>query len=190
MSVLRPALAAVKMLLVLTLLLGVAYPALVTGLARLAPDRADGSLLVVAGETVGSDLLGQEVTDPRFFHGRPSASHPSGSTSGGTNLGPTSHAQASAVAGREAALRAANPEARGPIPADALTASGSGLDPDISPAYAAWQLPRVAAATGLPPVELQTLVADHTADPAFGFLGNARVNVTALNAALAARLHR
>lgn len=190
MSVLRPTLAAAKMLLVLTVVLGVGYPAVVTGVARLMPGRADGSLLVLRDKTVGSALLGQAVTDPRFFQGRPSASDSSGETSGGSNVGPSDPRLAAAVAERSAALRAANPGAVGPIPADALTASSSGLDPDISPAYAGWQLPRISAATGLSRADLEALVGEHTAYPALGFIGNARVNVTELNAALAERLDR
>lgn len=196
MTALRPALAAVKILLVFTVLLGMAYPALVTGLARLMPGRADGSLLLIDGRVVGSALLGQAVTDPRFFQGRPSASDASGLTSGGSNLGPNDPDLTQAVADREAAVRAANPEGPGAsgasvaVPADALTASASGLDSDISPAYAAWQAPRVAAATGLALTEVQSLVGEHTAYPALGFIGSERVNVTELNAALAQRLDR
>lgn len=190
MNVFRPTLAATRILLVLTVILGVAYPAAITAVGRLMPGRADGSLIVVRDQTVGSALLGQAGTDPRFFQSRPSAVDATGDTSGGTNLGPNDPRLATAVAERRAALRAANPAAVGPIPADALTASASGLDPDISPAYAAWQAPRVAAATGLSPAEIQTLIAEHTAYPALGFIGTERVNVTELNAALAQRIHR
>ena len=190
MSVLRPTLAAAKMLLVLTVILGVIYPAVITVLGGLSPARADGSLLLVDGRPAGSHLLGQLVTDPGFFQGRPSASQASGTTSGGTNLGPGDPRLAAVVAEREAALRHANPEAGGPIPPDALTSSGSGLDPDISPGYAAWQIPRVAAATGLSRAELQALVDEHTCTPLLGFIGNPRVNVTELNAALAERRDR
>jgi K+-transporting ATPase ATPase C chain len=185
MTVLRPALAATKVLLVLTLLLGIGYPALITGVGRLMPGRTDGSLLVVDGATVGSTLLGQHVTDARYFAGRPSASDYSGATSGGTNLGPNSAEQASALAARVSALRAANPDAEGPIPPDALTASASGLDPDISLAYAVWQAPRVAAASGLPTAAVRDLIAAHAAYPVLGFIGTERVNVTELNAGLA-----
>jgi K+-transporting ATPase ATPase C chain len=190
MSLLRPTIAAAKLLLVLTVILGIGYPAVVLAIGRLAPGRADGSLISVQGKVVGSALLGQAVTDPRLFQGRPSASDASGATSGGSNLGPGDVRLAAAVSEREATLRAANPNATGPIPADALTASSSGLDPHISPAYAAWQLPRIAAATALPMADLETMVGEHTAYPALGFIGKATVNVTELNAALAARLDR
>ncbi len=189
MNVFRPLVAAAKALAVLTLLLGVLYPATVTAIGRLVPGRADGSLLVVGGQVVGSALLGPPPSaDPRFFQGRPSASDASGQTSGGTNLGPSAPELAKAVTERAAALRAANPQARGPIPADALTASGSGLDPDISPEYAAWQSQRVATASGLPLKDIEALVSAHTASPALGFIGAPRVNVSELNVALAQRL--
>ncbi|HHU10436.1 MAG TPA: potassium-transporting ATPase subunit KdpC [Intrasporangiaceae bacterium] len=188
MSLLRPTLAATRMLLVLTVLFGIAYPALMTGIGRLVPGRADGSIITVDGTPVGSSLLGQAVEDPALFHGRPSASGASGETSGGTNLGPSSAELAAQVAERESLLRAANPAASGPVPADALTASASGLDPHISPEYATWQLPRIAAATGLSRADLEALIADHTARPALGLIGNRRVNVTELNADLAAAL--
>ncbi|MEI2778412.1 MAG: potassium-transporting ATPase subunit KdpC [Tetrasphaera sp.] len=191
MHLLRPALAAVKALLVLTVVLGIAYPLAVTGVARLMPGRADGSMIVAQGAQVGSALLGQPSSPaPRWFEGRPSASDAAGDTSGGTNLAEGSAAQATAVQERERTLRAANPDAAGPIPADALTASGSGLDPDISPAYAAWQIPRVAAATGLSRADVTALVEEHTTPPLLGFVGTDHVNVTELNIALATRLGR
>jgi K+-transporting ATPase ATPase C chain len=146
MTVVRPALAALKMLLVLTLILGVLYPLGMTAVGRLMTGRADGSLLVANGTPVGSSLLAQNATDAKWFHTRPSVSDAAGDTSGGSNLGPNEPDQAQAVADRVAALRAENPDAQGPIPADALTASSSGLDPHISPAYAEWQAMRVAEA--------------------------------------------
>lgn len=179
--------AATKALLVLTLLLGVGYPLALTGLALAMPSRAHGSAVTEAGREIGSALLGQAATDPKWFQARPSASEYSGETSGGSNWGPSAPDLQKEIADREAALRKANPQApAGPIPADALTASGSGLDPHISPAYAAWQAPRVAAAWGLPRQQVDRLVAEHTESAPLGFLGNDRVNVTLLNAALAA----
>ena len=184
-AVARQLAAAVKALLVLTVLLGVLYPAAVTLVGRAVPDRADGSLLRVDDRVVGSSLLGQAADGPQWFQARPSASDQAGDTSGGSNLGPNAADLATAVAEREAAPRAANPDAPATIPPDALTASASGLDPHVSPAYAAWQAPRVAAARGLPLAEVQRLVAEHTESAALGFLGQDRVNVTELNVALA-----
>jgi K+-transporting ATPase ATPase C chain len=182
---LRQLSAALKALLVLTLLVGVVYPVAVLGVAQLMPGRAGGSLIEVDGKVVGSSLLGQAVEGPQWFHGRPSASDSSGATSGGSNLGPSATALADAVAERAAALRAANPDAPATIPADALTASGSGLDPDISPEYAAYQVPRVAAARGMSVAQVRALVDAHTEPAVLGFLGQDRVNVTELNVALA-----
>ena len=126
------------------------------------------------------------MTGAAWFQGRRSASQYAGSTSGASNLGPNDAAQAKALADARAALVAANPSAAGPPPADALTASGSGLDPDVSPAYALWQVPRVSAAHGLSAGVVTNLVATHTKGRTLGFLGEPRVNVTELNAALAA----
>lgn len=180
--------AATKALLVFTVLLGVIYPLTITGLALALPGPAKGSLVRADGHEVGSSLLGQAATDPKWFQARPSASDQGGDTSGGSNWGPSAPQLADEIAGREATLREQNPAApTGPIPADALTASSSGLDPHISPAYAAWQAPRVAAASGLGLSDVQALVAQHTQGPALGFLGTDRVNVTTLNVALAAR---
>jgi K+-transporting ATPase ATPase C chain len=188
MTVFRQLLAGLRFLVVMTVLLGVLYPAVVTLFAQVAaPAAANGSLLTVNGQVVGSALLGQKADGPEWFQARPSASDYSGETSGGSNLSPVSSAQADAIAKREADLRAANPDAVGPIPADALTASGSGLDPDISVAYALWQVPRVARARGLDPSVLQALIAANTDPAALGFIGQDGVNVTRLNAALAAR---
>lgn len=187
MNLTRHAWAATKALLVLTLLLGVAYPLTVTAVALALPGPAQGSLIRVDSRVMGSSLLGQAASDPRWFQARPSASDQAGDTSGGSNWGPNAPQLAEQVRQRENALRAANPDApAGPIPADALTASASGLDPHISPANAAWQAPRVAAAWHLPPGDVEALVAAHTQHPALGFLGTDRVNVTTLNVALAA----
>jgi K+-transporting ATPase ATPase C chain len=174
------------MLLALTLVCGVGYPLVVLGIGQaVAHGSANGSLVDHDG-VVGSSSLGQQVTDPQWFQGRRSASEYAGNTSGGSNLGPTDPKQAQAVSQARDALVAANPQASGPPPADALTASASGLDPDISPAYASWQVPRVAAARGLSAPQVQTLVDAHTKGRLLGFLGQPRVNVTDLNLALAA----
>lgn len=179
--------AATKALLVLTLLLGVAYPLAMTGIALALPGQAKGSLIVVDGREVGSSLLGQPADDPRWFQARPSVSEHAGDTSGGSNWGPAAPELADEVRTREAALRAANPDApAGPIPADALSASSSGLDPHISVAYAEWQAPRVAAATGLAAADIRRLIEANTQGPTLGVLGQERVNVTTLNVALAA----
>jgi potassium-transporting ATPase KdpC subunit len=183
-AIARQVVAAVKALLVLTVLLGVLYPAAVLAAGMLAPGPANGSLIEVDGRVVGSSLLGQSAEGPQWFQARPSASDQAGDTSGGSNLGPDAVHLATQVAERESALRAANPGAPATIPPDALTASGSGLDPHISPEYAAYQVPRVAAARGMDVARVQQLVAAHTQHPALGFIGQDRVNVTELNVAL------
>jgi K+-transporting ATPase ATPase C chain len=184
MAVTRQLLAALKALLVLTVLTGVLYPAGILAVGLLAPAPANGSLITVDGKVVGSSLLGQAAEGPQWFQARPSTSDQSGDTSGGSNLGPNAPDLATEVSQREAALRAANPDAPATIPADALTASGSGLDPHISPEYAAYQVPRVAAARGMNVAQVQRLVAEHTQHAVLGFLGQDRVNVTELNVAL------
>jgi K+-transporting ATPase ATPase C chain len=176
--------AALKALLVLSVALGVLYPATVLAVGLVLPGQAKGSLIEVDGTVVGSSLLGQAASGPPWFQARPSVSDQGGDTSGGSNLGPDAADLASAVAEREAALHAANPVAPDTIPPDALTASGSGLDPHISPAYAAYQVPRVAAARGMSVAQVQRLVAAHTEHAALGFIGQDRVNVTELNVAL------
>jgi K+-transporting ATPase ATPase C chain len=174
---------AVMLLLVLTLLTGAVYPALVTAIAQVAfPHQANGSLITVDGRTVGSSLIGQAFSDPKYFWGRPSAAGRDGydaSASGGTNLGPTS-AQliASVTAAVDAAQRA---NGGGPVPVDLVTSSASGLDPDISPAAAAYQVARVAAARGMTPDAVRAVVARHTEQPLLGFLGEPRVHVLELN---------
>lgn len=187
----RPALVC---LLVFTLITGVLYPLLVTGIARVVfPGQANGSLLVVDGEIRGSALIGQPFDDPRYFWGRLSATgvHPynafnAGALAGssGSNLGPLNPALAEAVQARIEALRAADPQAGPPYPADLVTASGSGLDPHISPAAAEFQVRRVAAARGLSEAQVRQLVAEHTEGRDFGILGEPRVNVLRLNLAL------
>lgn len=178
--------AAVKALLVLTLITGVLYPAAILAVGLALPGQANGSLIEVDGKVIGSRLLGQAAEGLQWFQARPSVSDQSGDTSGGSNLGPSSTDLATTVQERETALREANPDAPAEIPADALTASASGLDPHISPEYAAYQVPRVAAARGLTVAQVQQLVDDHTQEAVFGFIGQDRVNVTELNVALQA----
>lgn len=179
--------AAARALLVLTAILGIGYPLAIAAIGRAMPGQASGSMITVAGQPVGSALIGQAAADPQWFQARPSVSDHSGETSGGSNWGPSASALATDVAAREAELRAANPQApAGPIPPDALTASASGLDPHISPAYAAWQAPRVATARGMSLRQVQSLIDANTTPGELGFLGADRVNVTTLNVALAA----
>jgi K+-transporting ATPase ATPase C chain len=187
---LRPALVS---FLALTALTGLAYPLLVTGLARaLFPRQAEGSLIRKDGKVIGSELIGQSFTDPGHFWGRPSATAGpdgkplpyNGGNSGGSNLAPSNPDLKKAVEARIAALRAADPEATGPVPVDLVTASASGLDPHISPAAAAFQVHRVAKARGLDEAKVQTLVAAHTEGPQLGLFGAARVHVLKLNLAL------
>ncbi len=184
-SLLRPTLAA---LAALTLLTGAAYPLAVTAAAQIAfPEQANGSLLRQGNRVIGSALIGQPFSDPRYFWGRPSATAPgpySAQASAGSNLAPTSPALADAVAARIAALRAADPENAAPVPVDLVTASGSGLDPHLSPAAAAYQLRRVARARALPESEVARLIEAHTEGRWLGVLGEPRVHVLRLNLAL------
>ena len=172
----------------LTLVTGVAYPVFVTVVAQLAfPAQAGGSVLVRDGRAVGSDLLGQPFSSPGYFWGRPSATAPqpyNGAASSGTNQAPTNPALADAVAERVATLRAASPDNVTSVPVDLVTASGSGLDPHISPAAAEYQVERVAQARGLPAERVRALVAAHARGRALGFFGEPRVNVLELNLAL------
>jgi K+-transporting ATPase ATPase C chain len=172
----------------LTLITGFVYPAAVTAVAQaIFPSQANGSFIVVNGTAVGSSLIGQAFNDPKYFLGRPSAagvtaSNPAGydgTASGGSNLGPTSKALIDTVTQRVDALRAANGNA--PIPVDLVTTSASGLDPDISPAAAEYQVARVAQARGMTADQVRALVAKHTSQPILGFLGAATVNVLELN---------
>jgi len=179
----------VVLLLAFTLLLGGAYPAAVTLAAHLLfPREAAGSVLRDArGEIAGSALVGQPFADPGFFWGRPSATAPvpyEGRASGGSNQGPASPALADAIRARVAALRASDPGNVAPVPVDLATASGSGLDPHVSPAAALWQVPRVARARGLPDGPVRALVEAHVEQPFLGLFGAPRVNVLALNVAL------
>lgn len=179
---------AIRATIVLTLLTGLAYPLVVTGLAKLIfPHQASGSLIAGNGKTVGSELIGQSFTRPEYFHGRPSAAGDKGYdglASGGSNLGPTNQKLIDRVRDDVKKFRAENPTFTGPIPADMVTASGSGLDPDISPASADAQVERVAAARGTTADMVRRLVAANTEDRQFGILGEPRVNVLKLNLAL------
>jgi potassium-transporting ATPase KdpC subunit len=182
---LRPALVS---LLFFTLITGVAYPLLVTGIAQVSlPDQANGSLIVKDGKVVGSALIGQSFDDPRYFWGRPSGTSPfpnNAAASSGSNLSPTNPALISAVQGRVDALRAADPTNQAAVPVDLVTASGSGLDPHISPAAALYQVPRVARERKVSPEAVAELVERHTEGRFLGLLGEPRVNVLALNLAL------
>ena len=187
-SQLRPA---IVLLALLTVITGVVYPLVVTVVAQVAfPRQANGSLVVRSDRTddvVGSTLIGQPFDDPKYFWGRLSATTPfayNAAASSGSNLGPLNPALTDAVKARVEALRAADPGNESPIPVDLVTASGSGLDPHVSPAAAQWQVPRVARARGLDPVAVQALVEQHTDGRQWGFFGEARVNVLALNLAL------
>jgi potassium-transporting ATPase KdpC subunit len=182
---LRPAL---LLLIALSIVTGVLYPLLVTGLAQgLFQHQANGSLIKQNGKIVGSELIGQPFSDPRYFWGRPSATAPmpyNGGSSSGSNLGPTNPVLEDEVKGRIAALKAADPDNAAPIPVDLVTASASGLDPHISPAAADYQVTRVAHVRGLPPKEVRRLVSENTEKRQFGLLGEPRVNVLKLNLAL------
>jgi K+-transporting ATPase ATPase C chain len=171
-----------------TVLVGLAYPLLLLGIGQAAfGHRADGSLVRADGRVVGSSLIGQAFDAPGYFWGRPSAAGDGydAGASGASNLGPTSAALAGTVRERIDALLAANPgKTVADIPAELVTASGSGLDPDISPAAASFQVDRVAAARGLDPARVRDLVRRHTKGRALGFLGEPRVNVLRLNLAL------
>jgi potassium-transporting ATPase KdpC subunit len=188
LSHLRPALMS---LLLLSLVTGVVYPLVVTGIAQAVfPYQASGSLIVKDGRVVGSALIGQPFDDPKYFWGRPSATSPFANNAGassGSNLSPTSPALISAVQGRVDALRAADPTNKAAVPVDLVTASGSGLDPHISPAAALYQVSRVARERKLSPDAVQALVDKHTDGRFLGLLGEPRVNVLALNLALDGR---
>ena len=187
---LRPALVSFLALSVIT---GLAYPALITGISKVIfPRQAAGSLIKVDGKVIGSELIGQSFAAPKDFWSRPSATVDAnnkslpynGANSGGSNLAPSNPDLKKAVEERISALRAADPETTGPVPVDLVTTSASGLDPHISPAAASYQVHRVAKARGLDEAKVRDLVAAHTEPPQLGVLGDARVNVLKLNLAL------
>lgn len=184
-TLLRPAL---SLFVLLSAITGLAYPLAVTGIAgAVFPEQAAGSLILQDGKAVGSSLIGQNLSDPTHFWGRPSATAPqpyNAAASSGSNQGPLNPALVDAVKGRVEALRAADPGNTAPIPTDLVSASASGLDPHISPAAALWQAGRVAKARGLPEAQIKALVDAHTEGRQWGLLGEARVNVLKLNLAL------
>ena len=184
-SQLRPA---IVLLAIFTLLTGVIYPLVVTGIAQLVfPRQANGSLIEHNGQVIGSDLIGQSFDDPRYFWGRLSATSPypyNASASSGSNLGPSNPALTAEAEARIAALKAADPTNNLPVPVDLVTSSGSGLDPNISVAAANYQVARVARARGLSVEVVQALVVQFTAGRQLGVLGEPRVNVLKLNLAL------
>jgi potassium-transporting ATPase KdpC subunit len=176
---------AVLMTIVTTILLGLGYPLLVTALARLMPDKADGQLVSRNGTVIGSRIIAQPFAGAAYFHPRPSVAGTNGydpTNSGGSNLGPTNQKLIDRVKGDLATLQAENPGK--PVPVDLVTQSGSGLDPHITPAGADFQIPRVARARGISENDLRTLVQNHTEGRQLGFLGEPRVNVLELNLAL------
>ena len=184
-TLLRPA---ISLFVLLTAVTGVVYPLVVTGVAKVAfPEAASGSLIVQDGKAVGSRLIGQNFTDPKHFWGRPSATGPmpyNASASGGSNQGALNPALLDAVKGRIEALKAADPDNQSPIPADLVNASGSGLDPHISPEAAAYQVARVARERHLPVADVEALLSQHTEGRQWGVFGEPRVNVLELNIAL------
>ncbi len=184
-TLIRPAL---SLFILLTIITGLIYPLLVTGIGQaLFPAQAAGSLIQHDGKLIGSRLIGQNFTDPKYFWGRPSATAPvpyNAAASSGSNLGPLNPALKDAVEVRVKALREADPGNTAPVPVDLVTASASGLDPQISPAAATYQATRVARVRGLTLDAVQTLVAQHTEDRQWGMFGEPRVNVLELNLAL------
>ena len=184
-TLLRPAL---SLFVLLTVMTGLVYPLLVTGIAKLVfPEAASGSLILSNGQAVGSQLIGQNFTDPRYFWGRPSATSPqpyNASASSGSNQGPLNPALTDAVKGRIDSLKAADPDNTRPVPVDLVSASASGLDPHISPAAAEYQVERVARARKLDPSAVKALVNKNTENRQWSVFGEHRVNVLELNIAL------
>ncbi len=181
-AMIRPA---VSLFVVLTVVTGVLYPLAVTGVAKAAfAHQAAGSLIVQDGKTVGSSLIGQNFTDPKYFWGRPSATAPmadNGQGSGGSNLGPLNPALTDAIKARVEALRAADPGNKAAVPVDLVTSSASGLDPEISVAAAQYQAARIARLRGVSPQIVAGIIARHTQERLFGLLGEPRVNVLDMN---------
>lgn len=184
-TLIRPA---VTLFILLSIVTGLLYPLLVTGISQaLFPEQAAGSLIERDGKLIGSRLIGQNFTDPKYFWGRPSATSPypnNATASGGSNLGPLNPALKAAVESRIKALRAADPGNAAPVPVDLVTASASGLDPHISPAAADYQMGRVARARGLAAQTVRAVVVQHTEHRQWGLFGEPRVNVLELNLAL------
>ncbi len=180
----RQSVAALRILLVLTVVLGIGYPAAVWAVGRTVPDRADGQPLRLDGRVVGSALVGQQFTGPEWFHPRPSANDYDTLASAPSNLGPLSPDLQTAIAERRAEVARTEGVRPSQVPADAVTASASGLDPHISPAYARLQVARVASANGLSVAEVEALVAAHTQGRLLGFHGEPAVNVVTLNLAV------
>ena len=185
MRLVRPAL---SLLVVMMALLGIVYPLVITGIARVAfPRQAAGSLIQRDGKLIGSTLIGQSFADPKYFWGRPSATTPqpyNGTASTGSNLGPLNPALIDAVKANAKALRDADPDNQQRIPVELVTASASGLDPEISPAAAHYQAGRVARARGMSPAQVEALIAAHQQGRLLGFIGEPRINVLDLNLAL------
>jgi len=185
----KTAIIALRATVVTLIVTGIAYPILITGLAQvLFPGRANGSLVQTSkGEIVGSELIGQAFKNPGYFHSRPSAAGDNGydaANSDGSNLGPTSKKLRGRIIADTQRLTAQNPEARGPVPIDLVTASGSGLDPDISPEASLWQAPRIARARQVDPERVRQVVESHIEGRQIGILGEPRVNVLLLDLAL------
>jgi potassium-transporting ATPase KdpC subunit len=184
-QLIRPA---VSLLAFMTLLLGIIYPFAITGVAKLAvPHRAAGSLIYQGDKLLGSTLIGQSFSDPKYFWGRPSATTPqpyNGLASGASNLGPLNPALIDAVKANAKALHDADPDNPGPIPVELVTASASGLDPDVSPAAVEYQAARVARARHLEPARVEELINAHVQERLFGIIGERRINVLELNLAL------
>jgi K+-transporting ATPase ATPase C chain len=184
---------ALRMLVVLTVLTGIVYPLVFTGIAQITfPHTANGSLIVVNGKTLGSELIGQPFDDPKYFWSRPSATSPqpyNGAASSGSNQGPRNPALADAVKDRIKVLRDADPDNKAPVPVDLVTASGSGLDPHVSVAAAEYQIARVAKARGLAPERVRDLVAQASEGRTLWVLGESRVNVLKLNRMLDGVVH-